>query len=112
MSPLPLSTTTVTVQARSEPSDETDAPTFGAASTAVAAHVSDSTGLERVGGEGVERVDKRLYIPTATTVAQGDRVTDTGTGITYRVAWTTERQGLGLGHTVAGLVALQGRSAA
>lgn len=107
MSPLPLSTTTVLVELdeRTEPDD---APSYGTPSGPHPAHVSAPTGTERVGGQGVERIDAALYVDEDVTLAAGARITDQGTGLVYRLAWSTPRQGLGLAHQRAGLVLARG----
>lgn len=103
MSPLPLSTTTVLVELdeRAEPDD---APSYGTASGPHPAHVSSPSGTERVGGQGVERIDAALLVDADVPLEAGARVTDEGTGLVYRVVWSAPRQGLGLAHQRAGLV--------
>lgn len=105
---LPLTTTTVTVEAASTP-EPYEGTTWSARGT-FPAHISGPSGTERPGVDGGERIDAVLLVDT--TVASGDRVTDQGTGQVFRVAWSLTRTGLGLDHTRAGLVAAAGEVAA
>lgn len=100
-----LPTTTVTVEDGTNP-EPFEATTFSARSAGVPAHISSPSGSERVGDAGGERIDAVLLCDVF--VERGDRVTDASTGAVYRVAWVTERTGLGLDHTRAGLVRATG----
>lgn len=104
---IPLATTTVLVEPATQ--TETDsAPTYGTATGPHQAHLSAPDGQEQVGGADLERIDAVLLIDATVSLAQGDRVTDQGTGAVYRCAWVTHRQGLGLDHLRGGLVATTG----
>lgn len=100
-----LATTTVTVADGDTP-EPFEGTTWTTRHAGVAAHISSPSGSERAGSAGLERIDAVLLADT--TVARGDRVTDDTTGAVYRVVWATERVGLGLDHTKAGLVAASG----
>lgn len=103
---IPLTTTTVTIEAPSRP-EPYEATTWSTRVAGVPAHVSSPSGAERSGDAGGERIDAVLLCDS--TVERNDRVTDEGTGAVYRVAWSLERTGLGLDHTRAGLVAATGQ---
>lgn len=104
---LPITTTTVTVaiDGRAEPDDAAD---YATATGPHPAHVGSPSGTERMGGQGVERLDAILYVETDVTIAAGAQVTDVGTGLVYRCAYVTERQGLGLPHLRCGLTLVRG----
>lgn len=108
---IPLATTTVTVHSVSEPEPgEGEVETVRAAG--VRAVIAAPNGQERPGpGGGSSRVDAVLDADPIAGLAHTDRVTDAAGG-TYEVVWVQQRQGLGLGHTVAGLVRKTGREAA
>lgn len=104
---IPLSTTTVLVEAASR-AEPDGAPTYAAATGPFPAHISAPSGSERMGGEGSERIDAVLLVEHTAEVSAGDRVTDTATGLVYRCSFTTDRQGLGLDHHRCGLVLQRG----
>lgn len=109
---IPLATTTVTVEQPAERADEMDGPSYETATGPHDAHVSAPSGSERVGGEGVERIDAVLFVAADVDISQGARVVDVGTSTTYRCSFATHRQGLGLDHKRCGLVAVEGRGTA
>lgn len=102
---LPLTTTTVSIEDADTP-EPYEGTTWTTRHTSASAHVSSPSGRERVGSDGGERIDAVLL--TEVEVWRGDRVTDASTGDVYRVAWVTERTGLGLDHTKAGLIRASG----
>lgn len=101
---LPLSTTTVTVRRPTAGEDryETASATPTVAS-GVAAHVSSPSGAELNAGGQQEQVDAVLLCEAGTDVSHYDEITDDTTGDVWTVAWTRQRVGLGLDHTIAGL---------
>lgn len=109
---IPLATTTVLVEPPAARADEMAGPSYAAATGPHDAHVSSPSGSERLGGEGVERIDAVLLVDAAVTVAQGARVTDVGTGAVYTCTFSTHRQGLGLDHKRCGLRAVAGKGTA
>lgn len=102
---LPLTTTTVLIEDGDTP-EPFEGTTWTTRHTAAAAHISSPSGRDRAGEDGGERIDAVLL--TEVEVWRGDRVTDASTGDVYRVAWVTERTGLGLDHTKAGLIRASG----
>ncbi len=106
---IPLTTTTVTIDAASTPEPH-EGTTYTTRTTGAPAHISSPSGRERAGVDGGERIDALLLCDA--TVERNDRVTDAGTGDVYRVAWVQARTGLGLDHTKAGLVRATGAVAA
>lgn len=106
---LPLTTTTVLVEAPSGAAEPFEADTFTARGT-FPAHISSPSGRDRQGDAGGQRIDAVLL--TEGTVARNDRVTDQATGAVFRVSWVLARAGLGLDHTRAGLVDTAGEVAA
>lgn len=109
---IPLATTTVTVtsQAELEPGGGI---TTSTRATSVAAVISEPSGRERnAPGGGAEAVDAVLLCDTVTGLRHSDRVTDDDTGLVYEVVWVADRRGLGLSHSKAGLVKVDGRVAA
>lgn len=106
---IPLTTTTVAISAADTP-EPYEGATLTVRAAGVAAHISSPSGTERIGVDGGERIDAVLLCDA--TVARNDQVTDETTGVTYRVAWSHERTGLGLDHTRAGLVATDGETTA
>ena len=102
-----LTTTTVTVKrpTTGDPYEPATAPTVDAG---VPAHISGPTGQEIDQGGQLEAVDAVLLCAYGTDVTHTDLIVDDGTGNEYRVAWVRDRQGLGLDHTKAGLVAYEG----
>lgn len=105
-----LTTTTVTVKrpVDGDPYETAAEPTVAAG---VPAHISSPSGQEiDLGGE-YERIDAVLLCAPGTDITHTDVVVDDGTDNEYRVAWVRARQGLGLDHTKAGLVAHHGGAA-
>lgn len=102
-----LTTTTVTVKrpADGDPYETASEPTVA---SGVPAQISQPSGQEIDQGGEYERVDAVLLCLPNTDLTHTDLVTDDGTGNEYRVAWVRQRQGLGLDHTKAGLVAHDG----
>lgn len=100
---VPLSTTTVTVT-KPTPGDRYE-PAAGASTLAsgVAAHISGPSGLERIVGGQQSVVDAVLLSDPIAELDAYCTVLDEVTGAEYQVAWVTQRQGLGLDHTKAGL---------
>lgn len=107
---IPLATTTVLVEAASEP-DYSTAAVLTTRGT-YPAHISAPSGSERLGQPGVERIDAALLIDTAALVERGDQITDQKTATVYRVAWVADRRGLGLSHLRCGLITSTGGDAA
>lgn len=108
---IPLATTTVTVTACAELEPGAGITTSTRAS-GVAAVISEPSGRERnAPGGGGEAVDAVLLCSTVSGLSHRDRVTDAD-GNVYEVAWVAQRVGLGLGHSKAGLVKVDGRVAA
>lgn len=109
---IPLATTTVTVAACAELEPGAGITTSERAA-GVAAVISEPSGRERnAPGGGAEAVDAVLLCNTISGLRHTDRVTDDDTGLVYEVAWVADRRGLGLGHSKAGLVKVDGRVAA
>lgn len=79
--------------------------------TGVEAHISQPTGQELDQGGQLEQVDAILLTDPGVDLTHTDLVVDAGTDLRYRVAWVRERQGLGLDHTKAGLIAFSGGAA-
>lgn len=108
---LPVTTTTGTIlrPAGGDPYETAAAPTQIA--TGLAGHVSAPTGSEVDQGGQLEQVDAVLLTDPDADLRHTDLWRDDGTDLTYRVAWVRRRQGLGLDHLKAGLVAYQGAAA-
>lgn len=108
---IPLATTSVTVTAESEP-EPGDGVVTSTRARRVRAVVGAPVGNEVAApGGGAERVDAVLNADPIRGLAHTDRVTDHQTGDVYEVRWVTQRHGLGLDHTRAGLVRVSGRTA-
>lgn len=109
---IPFATTTVTVTANAEP-EPGEGATATTRASGVRAHISSPAGRELPApGGGSERLDAVLDADPIDGMTHGDTVVDATTGDSYRAAWVAERTGLGLDHTVAGLVRVNGRAAA
>lgn len=101
---IPLSTTTVTVTSPGT-GEPYETPSGGATVVSgVAAHLSNPSGLERLAGGSQQIIDKRLLSEPIATLDSTMTVVDDDTGISYGVVWVDQRKGLGLDHTVAGLI--------
>jgi hypothetical protein len=84
--------------------------TLAAKASGVRAVISTPTGGEVPGpGGGAERIDAQLVADVIATLDHTDLVTDAD-GNEYEVAWVAQREGFGLEHTTAGLVAKSGRT--
>lgn len=101
---IPLATTTVIVQRRTDTAEPYEAETWADLAT-VAGHLSNPTGTEQTRGGSQEVVDAVLLADTV-DLRHTDRIIDT-TG-TYEVLWVQPRQGLGLDHVKAGLRRIRG----
>lgn len=102
-----LTTTTVVVK-RPVDGDPYEAAAESTVASGVEAHISQPSGAEVDEGGQLERIDAVLLVGPGVDMTHTDLITDQGTGNEYRVAWVRERQGLGLDHTKAGLVAFDG----
>lgn len=106
---LPLTTTTVTVTRPDGSGDPyVDPGAAATVGTALPAHISSPSGSDRRVGGDQELVDAVLLLDPSPALTRLDLVHDDGTGEDYNVTWTRQRQGLGLDHQVAGLVAVKG----
>jgi hypothetical protein len=105
---LPLATTTGT-QLRPPSGDPYEtAATPTTVATGLPSHISTPTGNEVDAGGQLERIDAVLLADASVDLRHTDLWRDDGTGNEYRVAWVRKRQGLGLDHIKAGLVAYDG----
>jgi hypothetical protein len=106
---IPIAITTVQIDSQSEP-EPGEGITLATRATGVRAVISTPTGSEIPGpGGGAERIDAVLICDPVTSMTHTDKVY-APTGEEYEVAWVTQRQGLGLDHTAAGLVIKTGRT--
>ena len=105
-----LTTTTVTVR-RPADGDPYETATTSTVASGVPAHISQPTGSELDQGGQLEQVDAVLLAGPGVDLLHTDLIVDAGTGNEYRVAWVRQRQGVGLDHTKAGLVAFEGAAA-
>lgn len=100
---IPYSTTTVTVQAVTEP-EPGEGRTATVRAAAVRAVVSDPSGRDiPAPGGGREVVHKVLNSDPVSGMDRTDRVVDDTTGDTYEVVWVDQRYEAGMAHTRAGL---------
>lgn len=102
-----LATTTATVR-RPVDGDPYETAVATVVAAGLPAHISAPGGNEIDQGGQLEQVTALLLAPAGTDLTHTDLVTDDSTDEQYRVAWVRERQGLGLDHIVAGLVAYDG----
>lgn len=103
-----LSTTKVTIlrPATGDPYETAASETTIA--SGIKAHISSPSGSEQAIGGQLEQVDAVLLCESGHGILHTDLVYDDETGERWRVVWVRERQGLGLDHTKAGLVAFAG----
>lgn len=108
---IPNATTTVTVTAVAEP-EPGEGTTTTERAAGVRAVIAAPSGRElAVPGGGGETISAVLLCDPVAGMAHTDRVTEDRHGTVYEVAWVAQREGLGLDHTKAGLVVLNGRAA-
>lgn len=107
---IPLATTTITVEAQTEtePGEGRTATTVATGRRAV---IGSPGGVERYApGGGSTTITHGLQVgPTPELADATSVVVDEATGDRYEVVWVAHRTGLGLDHTVAGLVRRVGR---
>jgi hypothetical protein len=107
---IPLATTTIAVQAMTEPE-----PGEGRTATTVAtgrrAVIGSPSGVEAYapGGGTASYTHGLRADPTPELADNTCVVVDEATGERFEVAWVVHRRGLGLDHTVAGLTRKVGR---
>lgn len=103
-----LTTTTVSIirPAAGDPYETASSETTVA--SGIRAHISSPLGSEQTIGGQLEQVDAVLLAESGIDLRHTDHVVDDDTAERWRVVWVRDRQGLGLDHTKAGLVAFQG----
>ena len=106
---LPLATTTITIKRPAGGSgDPYEDDPLDTVDTGVPGHFSTPSGTAReVGGDAV-RIDFVWDGAVEPKIERSDVLVDETTGTTYRVAWATQRRGLGLDHQMAGVVFTEG----
>lgn len=107
---IPLATTTGSVLRITSGTDPYEAAAPAVASSGHRSHISAPTGAEIDQGGQLERIDAVLLTEELVDLTHEDLWRDDPTGDLYRVSWVRQRQGLGLDHTKAGLVAWDGGS--
>lgn len=103
-----LTTTTVTIKRPATGDPYETAASETTVASGVRAHISSPTGSEQAVGGQLEQADAVLLCESGHGIAHTDLVDDDETGERWRVVWVRDRQGLGLDHTKAGLVAFRG----
>jgi hypothetical protein len=107
---IPVATTTVTVSASVE-AEPGEGRTLTVVATGVRAVIGSPSGVERYApGGGTSQVTDGLECDPCPELADNTFVVvDDTSGVTYDVEWVRHRNGLGLNHTVAGLIQHVGR---
>lgn len=105
---MPFATTTVTIARPDGATEPYEDPALTTVATSVRANVTAPSGSDRHIGGVQEIVAAVAYLDAGVDIVNNDRVTDAFDGSSYRVVWTSERTGLGLGHIKAGLVRVTG----
>lgn len=108
---LPLSTTVLEVQRRTQTGDPYEAPGAATLVATVRGVIYTPNGRESILGGAQEVTDARAILPDGTDVTYLDVLYDNGTGVTWSVQWTSARQGLGLDHVICGVNRVQGQVA-
>lgn len=105
---IPLATTTVTVRRPTDDTqDLTDQPAYETVASMIPAAITAPAGSGTAVGGRQEQIDAQLAVDPMVLLL-GDLVDDDATGDTYTVAWTFQRNGLGLDHVTAGLRKVRG----
>lgn len=110
---IPLATTTITVTRPGSTAYQdgyTPAPAPTPVAAGVRAHLSAPSGAEAVQGGSAETVQWRLTCDPV-DLHHADTIVDDSTGDTFEVVWARSRPGLGVDHTVAGLLQRSGVAA-